>query len=281
MTTLNTLPLDAITCEESKLVTTSLKVAEAFGKRHAHVLEKIKSLDCSDSFTSANFSAHVEMMQAGAVKRESKVYQITKDGFMFLVMGFTGKKAAAIKEAYINAFNSMAEKLKNLSYGATLNAAQQSQLKNKIHHIADQHPIEQRASIYSRLYNHLKSSFGVTKYAHIPASQFSQALSVIDSHELSKTPQQIQHVNFTLPKLNVLQNKPVQAWQYGSYTSPTPIGALLNELQKAEKQNTPILISNVQTAVRDLDGLIGLLQTYELQFKQIRALTKQDPSVNT
>ena len=36
---------------------------------------------------------------------------MTKDGFMFLVMGFTGKKAAQIKEAYINAFNQMSTKL--------------------------------------------------------------------------------------------------------------------------------------------------------------------------
>ena len=36
---------------------------------------------------------------------------MTKDGFMFLVMGFTGKRAAAVKEAYINAFNQMAEQL--------------------------------------------------------------------------------------------------------------------------------------------------------------------------
>jgi phage regulator Rha-like protein len=37
---------------------------------------------------------------------------MTKDGFMFLAMGFTGRpQAAAIKEAYIEAFNSMAEAL--------------------------------------------------------------------------------------------------------------------------------------------------------------------------
>lgn len=36
---------------------------------------------------------------------------MTKDGFMFLVMGFTGTRAAEIKERYINAFNEMAEKL--------------------------------------------------------------------------------------------------------------------------------------------------------------------------
>jgi ribosome maturation protein Sdo1 len=32
-------------------------------------------------------------------------YEMTKDGFIFVVMGFTGAKAAATKEAYINAFN--------------------------------------------------------------------------------------------------------------------------------------------------------------------------------
>ena len=44
------------------------------------------------------------------------MYNVTKDGFMFLVMGFTGKQAAAIKEAYINAFNQMADTLQSSQY---------------------------------------------------------------------------------------------------------------------------------------------------------------------
>ncbi len=104
-------PQDIISVNSDQLVTNSLKVAEVFGKQHKHVLEKISKLDCSASFASANFSAHVVNMQAGAVKRDSKCYEMTKDGFMFLVMGFTGKKAAEIKEQYINAFNWMASRL--------------------------------------------------------------------------------------------------------------------------------------------------------------------------
>ena len=114
MTNISILPSDAITNEDNQITTTSLKIAESFGKLHKDILKKIESLSCSDSFTSANFCAHVEFVQAGAVKRKSKVYQMTKDGFMFLVMGFTGKKAALIKEAYINAFNQMANKLYGL-----------------------------------------------------------------------------------------------------------------------------------------------------------------------
>lgn len=106
-----TLNLDWVNVINNQVMTTSHKVAEAFGKRHTHILDKIKKLDCSPEFTSANFSAHEEIIQAGAVQRASKYYEMTKDGFIFLVMGFTGKEAARIKENYITVFNQMADLL--------------------------------------------------------------------------------------------------------------------------------------------------------------------------
>jgi hypothetical protein len=39
---------------------------------------------------------------------------MTKDGFMFLVMGYRGKKAATYKEAYIERFNQMEAFIKSL-----------------------------------------------------------------------------------------------------------------------------------------------------------------------
>jgi len=44
------------------------------------------------------------------------MWEITKDNFMFLVMGFTGKRAAQIKEAYINEFNHMTDLLSGRRY---------------------------------------------------------------------------------------------------------------------------------------------------------------------
>ncbi|EOS94821.1 hypothetical protein ETR_11658, partial [Erwinia tracheiphila PSU-1] len=38
-------------------------------------------------------------------------YNTTRDGFAFLAMGFTGRQAAAFKEAYITAFNRMEQAL--------------------------------------------------------------------------------------------------------------------------------------------------------------------------
>ncbi|MCH1926866.1 Rha family transcriptional regulator [Shewanella sp. C32] len=105
------IPADAIIRSNGEVKTTSLMVAEAFSKQHKDVLRKLESLDCSPKFASAHFCAHVKNQQVGIAKRDIKYYEMTKDGFIFLVMGFTGKKAAAIKEAYINAFNQMAEQL--------------------------------------------------------------------------------------------------------------------------------------------------------------------------
>ncbi|MCU6804390.1 Rha family transcriptional regulator [Acinetobacter baumannii] len=106
-----TLNLDWVNVINNQVMTTSHKVAEVFGKRHTHILRKINELDCSPEFTSAHFWAHEEIIQAGAVQRASKYYEMTKDGFIFLVMGFTGKEAARIKENYITVFNQMADLL--------------------------------------------------------------------------------------------------------------------------------------------------------------------------
>jgi Rha family phage regulatory protein len=95
-------------------VTDSLLVAKAFGKRHKDVLYKLKNIGCSADFTERNFTLCFKNNELQNNKPQP-FYQMTKDGFMFLVMGFTGKKAAAIKEAYINAFNWMTVELDKLS----------------------------------------------------------------------------------------------------------------------------------------------------------------------
>lgn len=91
-----------------QLVTNSFKIAEHFGKIHRDVVRAIDDLDCSPEFRVRNFaqsSADVPMPRGGV--RQIKAYSITRDGFTFLAMGFTGSKAAQWKEAYIEAFNRM------------------------------------------------------------------------------------------------------------------------------------------------------------------------------
>lgn len=95
---------------DNKIVTTSLKVADYFGKAHKNVLRAIKRLesDCSHDFNRLNFEPVEYLDKKGEMRL---MYNITKDGWVMLVMGFTGKSAIAIKESYIAAFNWMAEQL--------------------------------------------------------------------------------------------------------------------------------------------------------------------------
>ena len=90
--------------KNQSVITTSILVAETFERNHRDILRAIKKLDCSQEFNERNF-ALVEYVDAKGEKRP--MYQMTKDGFVFLVMGFTGSKAAKFKEDYINAFNEM------------------------------------------------------------------------------------------------------------------------------------------------------------------------------
>ena len=96
-----------------KATTTSLKVAEIFGRNHRDILRAVSNLECSAEFNQRNF-APVEYLDAKGEKRPA--YEMTKDGFVFLAMGFTGAKAAEFKEAYINAFNAMEKTLRSLPF---------------------------------------------------------------------------------------------------------------------------------------------------------------------
>jgi Rha family phage regulatory protein len=87
---------------DGKQWTTSLNIAEVFGKNHFDVLDKIEKLECSQEFRYRNFTVSSYITSQN---KEQKMYDLSRDGFSFLVMGFTGTKAAQFKEAYIEAFN--------------------------------------------------------------------------------------------------------------------------------------------------------------------------------
>lgn len=95
------------------IITDSLRIAAMFGKRHYNVVKAIERLECSENFRALNFeetSNLVPMPRGG--HRTQTVYEITKGGFMFLAMGFSGAEAARWKEAFIAAFNRMEAELR-------------------------------------------------------------------------------------------------------------------------------------------------------------------------
>jgi len=87
-----------------RLVVTTLEISNRFGKQHKNVLRDIENLECSDGFRRLNFEPST---YNNSQNKAQPMFEITRDGFTFLCMGFTGQQAAVWKERYIEAFNQM------------------------------------------------------------------------------------------------------------------------------------------------------------------------------
>nr|DAK61889.1 MAG TPA: regulatory protein [Caudoviricetes sp.] len=97
---------------EGQPVVSSREVANNFEKQHKHVLESIENIKAENSAVTKMF---IESSYKAGTGKNYKEYLLTRDGFSLLVMGFTGAKALQWKLKYIEAFNKMEEKLKNLN----------------------------------------------------------------------------------------------------------------------------------------------------------------------
>ena len=90
-------------------VTTSLIVAEIFEKDHKNVIQAIENLVAENS--AAKFFAKSSDGNRG---KQYPMYFVNRDGFSLLVMGFTGEKALKFKINFIEAFNAMETKLRQV-----------------------------------------------------------------------------------------------------------------------------------------------------------------------
>lgn len=93
----------------------SLQIAEVFEKEHSNVLKTIGKLP-DDEFKFSNFNKAYRTAKFGVATRTEPFYNLTKDGFCLLVMGFTGEKAYKFKVEFIKAFNRLLDENKALKY---------------------------------------------------------------------------------------------------------------------------------------------------------------------
>jgi Rha family phage regulatory protein len=258
-----------------EIKTTSLLVAEKFGKLHKDVLKKIQTLECSAEFNQRNF-APVEYADAKGEKRPA--YEMTKDGFMFLVMGFTGKAAAEVKELYINAFNFMLAKLfPKTAYALrdlppvqpqTLTPAMLRHIEKRIAWLNK----NQVGSTYAGLGRLIKEKFNVNERKAIPVHKYAEVCALLGCEPDAKALQGElveSAAQFKLPtgmvliaetELADLKNRPASTW--GNYA--TMMLALPND-------NNRMLVSmyNGVTTLFEIPEsyMVGDIESLERQLK--------------
>ncbi|EDA5022379.1 Rha family transcriptional regulator [Campylobacter jejuni] len=98
--------------KENKVFINSLDLAKVFNKNHRHILQTTKNQPQND-FTESNFILSTYKDKKGELR---PCYNLTRDGFSLLVMGFTGEKAYKWKIEFIKAFNEMEKRLRNIEY---------------------------------------------------------------------------------------------------------------------------------------------------------------------
>lgn len=169
----------------SEPVTTSEFVAKAFGKEHKNILRKIEEIftQVPDSFGERNFTLlEKERKNNLGFFVKNKIYELTKDGFMLLVMGFTGKNAMSIKIAYINAFNAIAEKLRQIQAQQHVSI---SHLISKEQADTIQRAVEERSQRtgepYQKIYAGLHTYLNIDSYRAMPVEHYTAALKYLES----------------------------------------------------------------------------------------------------
>lgn len=115
--------------KNDEAMTDSLMVAEYFHKRHDRVLRKIEQIK-NDSPQKWGQCFRKSFYKDASGKSNTK-YLMTRDGFSYLVMGFTGTKASQWKWDYIKAFNSMESIILEKNTTVWIETRQQGKLTRK------------------------------------------------------------------------------------------------------------------------------------------------------
>lgn len=177
-----------VTVVDGNVTTLSTDVAAFFEKRHDVVLRAIENIRSSlDSNRLHNF-AETEVTRESPLKKgtfiKSKAYRLTRDGFTFLAMGFTGARAQEFKWAYIDAFNKMEAALRQCPVAAEISAARLT----VEHQYAIQSAVGKRVhtsgASYQAVYQALKNRFKVPKYTYILERDFEEAIRFIETCDL-------------------------------------------------------------------------------------------------
>ena len=185
----------SVSIHSGRPATTSREIATFFGKRHDDVIKSIRNLrpNCPEEFTARNFAASEYTDETG---RTLPMFILYRDGFMLLVMGYTGKKALAMKLAYIEAFNRMEAELAARSRplaedmvlppaDAPISPADQSILQALVRAKVEGISADKRGKgLFPQIWSRFNNHFRLGSYKQLPQCRMAEAVTYLMGLEL-------------------------------------------------------------------------------------------------
>ena len=199
-----------LVANNGQVFASSLDISSVFEKPHDEVLRKIRT------FSERGLRNFTESSYLNAQNKQQPMFEMNRDGFAFLAMGFTGKKAEDWKLDFIDAFNLMEVELKNpkqltneeklqviatetigikqeiagvrhdvelLKQDITLNSREKHALKTAVGSKIASFNLKQEnvKKIYAAVWKKVKDRFLVASYMEIPRLQFADALHFVQN----------------------------------------------------------------------------------------------------
>lgn len=164
----------SVLVDHGHLYVSSENVADVFEKRHDNVLRDIENIISeNDESRALNFEVSDEIKDLGFLKKKFKVYRLSRDGLMFLVMGYTGKKANALKWAYIDEFNRMEKELRGEGR-KTIDVEQQFAIREAVN---DQ--VRRTGKTHQTVYRDFYKAFKIPRYTELLSDDFPKAMEFL------------------------------------------------------------------------------------------------------
>jgi Rha family phage regulatory protein len=117
----------AIDQHHKKVITSTVQIADHFGKRHSNVIRRLTAL-IEIGLLKIEPSYYLNLQA-----KKQKYYELNRDQFLLMVMGFTGKKSEQFKADFIKLFNQQEAELKQWRAGRLVATDTTKQANDHIH----------------------------------------------------------------------------------------------------------------------------------------------------
>lgn len=224
----------SVSSHNGRPATTSLSIAEHFGKQHKDVLKSIRNLcvELPEDVRERNFALTYRTVAGpNNSERQEEFFIVYFDGFILLVMSYTGKKALQIKLLYIAAFNAMRDEL----------AAQRGAALPEVPHIkitpsttASRKPLEKLVKVWARqsglivgdCWTMLNAAFNLQSITELPEEWIPDAIAWVQGKIDNLTPALPVSAPLRTPLLSL---------------SPDDLAALDRAAQRVEELNRHVM----------------------------------------